>query len=196
MALGGELAEYIAFLRGINVGGHRIKMPALQQMFVDLKFKDVSTFIASGNVVFSTRTDDPSALEDRIEKHLLKQLGYEVPTFLRTFAELREALNQCDDFSERAQHSMSLNQTDGSSNATMMVGFVKQPISKSNSQKLKDFETETDAIQGMGREIYWLCNGRISDSKVPWPKLNKLLAIESTFRNATTLNKLAAQYEA
>ena len=46
------MSQYIAFLRGINVGGHRVKMDRLRAIFIELGLQDVSTFIASGNVLF------------------------------------------------------------------------------------------------------------------------------------------------
>lgn len=195
MALGNRLPKYIAFLRGINVGGHRIKMPALEQIFVDMKLKDVSSFIASGNVIFSTRSETPAVLEERIEKQLLAQLGYAVPTFLRTTDELNAVLATSANISQ-SSHAGSSAAVSGDAKATMMIGFVKESISSSIAKKLKSYETETDTLDCNGREIYWMCHGRISDSTVPWPKLSKLLSIESTFRNSTTLTKLAAVHSA
>ena len=82
------MPKYIAFLRGINVGGHRVKMDRLRAIFAELGLKDVSTFIASGNVLFTTESGDADGLRERIESQLASQLGYEVPTFLRSPAEL------------------------------------------------------------------------------------------------------------
>ena len=52
--------RYVAFLRGINVGGHRVSMADLRDVFTSLKFGNVDTFIASGNVIF----DAPAALAE------------------------------------------------------------------------------------------------------------------------------------
>src|SRR4051794_1405623 len=82
------MKRYVAFLRGINVGGHRVKMDHLRDLFTALGFSNVTTFIASGNVIFDTPAPDVSAIESRIEGHLKASLGYEVDTFLRTPAEL------------------------------------------------------------------------------------------------------------
>jgi uncharacterized protein (DUF1697 family) len=82
------VTRYVAFLRAINVGGHTVKMEALRRLFEGLRFAAVSTFIASGNVVFETDEGDPVALEQLIERALHVALGYEVATFLRTDAEV------------------------------------------------------------------------------------------------------------
>ncbi len=81
---------YVAFLRGINVGGHKIiSMEELGGIFRSLKFDDVKTFIASGNVLFRSRERNVSVLTRKIEKGLLHALGYEVKTMLRTIPELQ-----------------------------------------------------------------------------------------------------------
>lgn len=83
--------RYIALLRGINVGGHNVKMEALRGYFAELGLENVSTFIQSGNVFFDS--DEPAVvLSPRIEKHLLKKLGYDVPVFLRTAEQLQVAI--------------------------------------------------------------------------------------------------------
>ena len=73
---------YVAFLGGINVGGHRVTMERLRGEFEALGHEDVRTFIASGNVVFGARVGR-AALESSIERHLHERLGYAVPTFVR-----------------------------------------------------------------------------------------------------------------
>lgn len=83
--------RYAAFLRGINVGGHRlIKMVELADIFRGLGLHDVRTVIASGNVVFTGDDDDPVALNRQLETGLAAALGYPVTVMLRTVTELSE----------------------------------------------------------------------------------------------------------
>ena len=82
------MPRYVAFLRAINVGGRVVKMERLRQLFEELGFAKVETFIASGNVIFESRSQSAPALQKKIESYLHKFLGYEVATFLRTDAEL------------------------------------------------------------------------------------------------------------
>ncbi len=84
------MPRYVAFLRAVNVGGRVVKMDWLRSVFEDLGFSNVETFIASGNVVFETRSGAAAALEEKIEKRLGVELGYQVPVFLRTTAEVAE----------------------------------------------------------------------------------------------------------
>ncbi|GAB3829968.1 DUF1697 domain-containing protein [Hymenobacter jeollabukensis] len=84
---------YIALLRGINVGGHRVSMEALRQHLAALGLQRVRTYIQTGNVFFDAPADlDRAQLTARIEQHLQQALGYAVPTFLRTTDELAQLL--------------------------------------------------------------------------------------------------------
>jgi len=85
--------KYVAFLRGINVGGKRlIKMEDLRGVLASLGLKNVRTFIASGNVLFETSQANRSALTRKIEKKLLTAFGHDVPVALQTIDELKDIL--------------------------------------------------------------------------------------------------------
>jgi uncharacterized protein (DUF1697 family) len=71
--------RYVALLRGINVGGHKlIKMEALARVFKSAGFRNVRTYIQSGNVVFDSSETDPLALAKKIERKLTKAFGHEI----------------------------------------------------------------------------------------------------------------------
>lgn len=83
---------YIALLRGINVGGHKVKMADLRALFGKLGLANVRSYIQTGNVFFESDENDVQALRAMIEAHLLKTLGYEVPTCIRTVGELEQVM--------------------------------------------------------------------------------------------------------
>lgn len=80
--------QYVAFLRGINIGTHTVKMDVLQKAFESLGFTDVHTVLATGNVVFESEL---SAIELRpgIEAKLEEVCGFAVPTMLRAMSDVR-----------------------------------------------------------------------------------------------------------
>ena len=83
------MIKYIAFLRAINVGGKNlIKMDELKKRFETLGFKNVRTYIQSGNVIFQSFTSDQNVLAKKIENLLHKNLSSDVLVFLRTVEEL------------------------------------------------------------------------------------------------------------
>src|ERR1700690_628604 len=98
------MPRYVALLRGINLGGHTVKMARLKELFEELGFKKVETFIASGNVIFESASKSAPALEKKIAAHLEKSLGFPAMTFLRTDEELAAVLEHeaCAELGARA----------------------------------------------------------------------------------------------
>src|SRR3954453_24195212 len=87
--MSGDAHRYAAFLRGMNLGGRRIKNEELRSRVEQLGFGGVATFRASGNVIFVARKAAGAQLAERTEAGLGEALGSEVPVFLRGAAELR-----------------------------------------------------------------------------------------------------------
>ena len=82
----------IAFLKGINLGGHTVKKEQLIAVFESVGCQNVTTFIASGNVVFDKPSGAVAPLETRAEDAFAAALGYAAPTFIRTTAELKKVV--------------------------------------------------------------------------------------------------------
>jgi uncharacterized protein (DUF1697 family) len=106
---------YIALLRGINVGGHVVKMDRLRQLFEEVGLENIRSYIQSGNVFFDAPEGDEVALAKKIEVHLKDALGYDVPVILRTAEELDAivALNPFKDFEDRTDVRFAVNFTAG-----------------------------------------------------------------------------------
>lgn len=84
------MTTYVAFLRGINVGGKKpIKMKELAGVMSGAGFKNVRTFIASGNVIFESSAKDPARVAKKIENHLAKSFGHEIKVIARTIDDLK-----------------------------------------------------------------------------------------------------------
>lgn len=83
------MTRYVAFLRGVNVGGINIKMADLKAAFADLGYTDIRTVLASGNVVFDTDETDPAAVKQRIEGCLRATFGYDAWIVLLDLAAVR-----------------------------------------------------------------------------------------------------------
>ena len=177
------MTRYIAFLRAINVGGHTVKMDALRQQFETLGFADVETFIASGNVVFEATAKNIQALEKKIEQQLRAVLGYEVATFIRTAPEL-SAIAHYQPFSPAAlKTAQALN-----------IAFLADALDSASQKKLMSLKTDIDDFHAHGREVYWLCRTRQSESTFSNVVLEKTLGRSSTIRGVNTIQKLAAKY--
>ena len=155
-------------------------MAALKKPFEQLGFTDVETFIASGNVVFRTTRRSTSRLEAEISEALRASLGYEVATFVRTDQEVA-ALARYKPFPEAAMRAAH----------TVNIGFVAAPIDTPTRAALMALTTEIDTFHIDGREIYWMCKKRQSESKISNVVLERALKIRSTFRGLNTVVRLA-----
>jgi uncharacterized protein (DUF1697 family) len=175
--------RYVALLRGLNVGGHRVKMDHLRSLFQEMGHTEVASFIASGNVIFSTPSDDAGAHEESIEARLHEVLGYEVATFLRTPEELAEVL-------------ASFEGTGGAgADDSVYVMFTREPVGDQVRDALTALESEMDRFEFRGREIYWLIRGKISDSPLFSGGVSKALkGVPNTSRNMTSIRKLLAKH--
>lgn len=180
------MQRLIAFLRAINVGGHTVKMEDLRKLFEELEFSNVETFIASGNVIFDASDKDIRALEQQIETHLHKALGYEVATFVRSAAELA-AIAKYQPFPEAELAGKG---------ASLYIAFLQDEPSDKAREDLMAFRTDEDDFHVHGREMYWLRRGNMSNSKFSGALLEKTLKMRATMRNSTTAQKLAAKYPA
>jgi uncharacterized protein (DUF1697 family) len=178
------MPRYAAFLRAINLGGARIvKMNVLRQLFESLGFNDVETFIANGNVVFSTKRQRRSqTLERKIEKKLLEELGYDVTVFVRTGAEVVKIVNRKPFPKSKIGSRTSCN-----------VVFLADAIDEKFSREVTRLRTSTDQFRVHGREIYWWRRKRTSGdfSTVP---LEKVLRRPFTVRALNTVERIAMKY--
>jgi uncharacterized protein (DUF1697 family) len=179
------MPRLIAFLRAINVGGHTVTMERLRTEFEGLGFTGVETFIASGNVIFTSRAGNPAAIEKKIEARLHKALGFEVATFVRTADEVA-AVAGYQPFAAAAI----------ANGGTVYVGFVEQPLDAAAARAVMMFRTEIDDFHVNGREVYWLRKTRESDSPFKYASLEKTLKIRVTFRGINTVARLAAKHGA
>jgi uncharacterized protein (DUF1697 family) len=177
------MPKYFAFLRAINVGGHTVKMDYLRSVFEELGFSNVETFIASGNVIFDSSSRSSRSLEKKIETALETALGYEVITFVRSQNELSEIANY-----------QPFAQTDVAAAHAVYVGFIADRPSEAAGQKVLSLNTKDDEFHLNGREVYWLCRTKFSDSKISGPLMAKALGMPATLRNTSTIKKLAAKY--
>lgn len=86
--------KYLALLRGINVGGNNIiSMPNLKICFESMGFDDVSTYIQSGNVLFSSPLKDKLKLEKQIEEKLTETFGYNAMVVIISSKQLESIVN-------------------------------------------------------------------------------------------------------
>ncbi len=179
------MASRVAFLRGINVGGHRVKMEDLRALFGRAGFGDVRTFIASGNVIFEGGRGSSASQERTIEAFLARALGYEVATFVRGIDELH-GIAAVPTF-------MAADYADPSYNLHVM--FLRSAAGAEVRRALEALQSDRDEFRFAGREAYWLTRGRMSESPLFAGALAKATAsLPHTMRSVKSLRKLLAKH--
>ena len=160
-------------------------MDVLRKLFEAMGHSDVETFIASGNVIFDAPGRSGARLEGSIEKVLRTALGYPVATFLRTLPELTRL----------AAHPL-VSGDEVPEGSSLYVGFLREPLAAAAARKVMACRTETDDFQVYDRQLLWTVRGAFLDSKVTGAFLERAVAQPATFRNATTVRRIAKKYGA
>ncbi len=169
---------HIAFLRAINVGGRNVGMADLRQVFTGMGFGDVESFIASGNIIFDSGLErEVPEIERRIAARLQATLGYEVDTFVRTPVEVAA-------IAERRPF--------GGAEGSLQYGLVAAPLGTEAGTALRALETDADRLACDGREIAWLRPDPAA-SRLTNGRIERAVGMPATFRNATTMRRLAAR---
>jgi uncharacterized protein (DUF1697 family) len=83
------MAEYVALLRGVNVGGHLVPMEKLRKTLERAGYRNVRTILASGNAVFEAEREGLSSLTRKLESALSNTFGFSIPVLLRTKGEIK-----------------------------------------------------------------------------------------------------------
>lgn len=177
------MPRYIAFLRAINVGGHNVKMERLREIFESLKFNQVETFIASGNVIFESDRIDTKALETEIESQLKTELGYEVATFLRSDSEVAQ-------IAEHTPFPPALR----SAAEALNIGFLKVSLNAEGESLVMAFKSDIDDFHVHEREVYWLCRKKQSESTFSNVVFERKLKQKGTWRGVNTIQRITAKY--
>ena len=179
------MTRYIAFLRAINVGGHIVKMDVLRRLFERAGLSDVETFIASGNVVFSSAARKQAVLEQKLEAQLHAALGYEVVTFLRTVPEVAAV----------AQHQ-PFPEAEFAAGGELYISFLRERPDAETERKMLALNNAVDEFHFHQRELYWLRRRQLGESSYSGAFIERTLKAAATARNATTVRKIAAKYQA
>jgi uncharacterized protein (DUF1697 family) len=168
--------RYAAFLRGINVGGTRIAKDDLCAPFGAIGLDNVTTFRASGNVIFDGPKEPATKLAARIEKALADDLGFtKATTFIRTAAEMR-ALAKDDPFPREPDQKLHV-----------LFCLKKPPAS------VLEYATDSDQLKIGKKELYWAPEGRMTDSELDLKAIDKLVG-PNTMRTKGTVDQIAERW--
>jgi uncharacterized protein (DUF1697 family) len=177
------MRRYAAFLRGINLGGRRLKMDELRSHFEALDVENVSTFIASGNVVFDHAASDCARLELEAERHLHDALGFSTDVFVRALEALRD-LSEREAFAHARAEGFNPH-----------VIFLREHPTGEAAEALRALEGDDDRFRVFGREVVWFRRGRLTDAPISTRQIEGALGgAENTMRNLNTVERMVAKF--
>ncbi|GIN72700.1 hypothetical protein J14TS2_31750 [Bacillus sp. J14TS2] len=174
---------YIAFLRGINVGGHRkIKMNELRTSLEKIGLDHVQTYIQSGNVLFESNEKE-EWLRQEIERRIFEDFGFSISVILRTATEL-EAIIANLPFPEE----IILKVRTSSVGEILYVALLLHAPLQEKVERLDGYKHDGEDYQVVGHEVYFLFGNGARNSKLA--DQMQSLGVPTTVRNWKTLNKL------
>ncbi|MEU9665817.1 DUF1697 domain-containing protein [Streptomyces bobili] len=176
------MMKYVALLRGINVGGHaKIAMKDLRELFGELGFDEVQTYLQSGNVVFADPAGAaPGELRERIEKRLSDGLGVPASVLLRTGESLARTV-AANPYLDREDDPTKLH-----------VTFLAERPTAEQAAGLQTPAGETAEFTLVGDEIHLHVPGGYGRTKLNNTFIERRLGIAATTRNWKSVNALRA----
>jgi uncharacterized protein (DUF1697 family) len=172
------MATFIVMLRGVNVGGNILKMDRLREVCEELGFKNVETYVQSGNIVFDSDRSAAS-LVTLIEKHLAGECRLAPSVIVRTPAEFRKII--------AGNPFLKVKDIDPT---RLYVTFLAAGASKDASGKLSGIKAGGDRFHLAGKEIYLHCPVSYGETKLSNNAIQKTLGVTATTRNWKTVNTL------
>jgi uncharacterized protein (DUF1697 family) len=173
------MSKTVALLRGINVGGKRvILMSDLQQLFLDLGYIDVKTYIQSGNVIFNQTAVNPNnQISEQLEKAIAEKFGFDVPVVIRSYGDLKSAITNNPFLDKQPLEQLHLT-------------FLSDCPSTDEVNKIKASNLGSDQFECIKNDVFLHCSGKYHESKLSNQFFESKLKCTATTRNWKTVLKL------
>lgn len=170
------MTAYVALLRAVNVGGTKVVMKELRALFVDLGYADATTYLQSGNVVFTGPADAEAALASEIRERMAADLGVDAHILVRGHDHLATVV----------AGNPYLDRTDDPTK--LHVTFLAEPSAEPD--RLVVPPGETAELTLAGRDVYLYCPDGYGRTKLNNMYLERRLRVPATTRNWRTVTTL------
>lgn len=174
------MKTYIAFLRGINVGGQKkMQMAEVRKMMTDIGFRDIQTYIQSGNIVFRSDVDTTEKLEGLIHAAIDTTFGFDVPVIVKSVTEMKDIIVQ----------NPFKNEVDLAENRIYFVLLQGAP----NIELVHTFKSEkylNEIFSVSNNCVYLCCKNGYGKAKLNNNVIERKLKVKATARNYRTMNKM------
>lgn len=176
--------KHLALLRGINVSGHNmIKMEVLKKMLLEIGFKNVQTYIQSGNVFVETEEENTNSVGFTIKQEIFKKLGFDVSVIVVSKSDLEKCLTQNPFCKDKNIDTKKL-----------YVAFISKELNNLALNDLKISQFKPDEAFIDENRIYMKLETGAATTKLTQKYIEKKLNVTATSRNWNTINELIEIY--
>jgi len=184
------MPKYLALLRGINVGGHnKVAMADLRDLATALGFADVTTYIQSGNLLFSCAEADTAELADKLERAIASQLNVRPAVVVLSGSELTQVMADNpypDEANPKCLHAVFRRDEVGPDGVAAVAAAV---------QRARETGSRDDAAI-VGRTLFMHTPDGFGRSELAARLVNSKAQATGTARNWATVTKLMAMLDA
>jgi uncharacterized protein (DUF1697 family) len=178
------MTTHLALLRGINVSGHNmIKMDALKIALENFGFKNVQTYIQSGNVFVDTNEENPASVGFQIKQEIFKVFGHDVPVVVIRKADL-EACFKNNPYLKSPEADVK----------KLYVAFISKELNNDALNELKISQFKPDEASIDKSRIYVKYDIGAGKTRLDQKYIEKKLNVVATMRNWNTVTKLLEMY--
>lgn len=170
---------WIVLLRGVNVGGRNVlPMKRLRELLTGLGFRDVATYVQSGNCVFRSGITDPARIGKRIGEAIAAEFDFRPSVFVLSRDDLEAAI-AANPFADRIDDARLVH-----------LFFLAEPVDTLDEAAMRALAARGDDFALTGRVFYLMTPAGIGRSKLA-ERLDKFLPVEMTARNLRSAIKIA-----
>lgn len=171
---------YISILRGINVSGQKlIKMDALRRTYEELGFNNVTTYVQSGNVIFSGEEFNDKDLELKLSLQIEKDFGFVVPVIVFGIEKLKKVIEE-NPFSKDPDKDPSY----------LHVTFLSSRPDTFDKNIIDEKKQNGEEVATSNDAVYLYCPNGYGNTKLNNNFLERKLRVSATTRNWKTTNEL------
>jgi uncharacterized protein (DUF1697 family) len=173
---------FVCMLRAVNVGRTTIKMDRLRALFADMGYTDVSTYIQSGNVLFTSTAGRSADHAAAIERRIAEDIGVSVSALIRSGPELARVVTANPFVAE------------GADPAELHVTFLPEAPEPAVVSALEVPDVAPEEFRIVGREVYLHLPGGYGTTKLSnafWERRLRTAATTRNWRTVTTLYQRA-----
>ncbi len=173
------METYVSLLRGVNMAGRNpIRMKELAAVYEETGLKKVSTYIQSGNVVFTAHRQPAEQLEGSLERTIEKAFGLQIKVFVRTAAQWQQTIAACP----------FVNSTDGTN--IIYVTFLSEEPASLPLPAIERVKISGEEVRLCGRELFFYLPAGYARTRLSNTFFESKLKMSATTRNWRTVNKL------